>query len=379
MRGVVSLLLVLAVGVGAFSSMTEEGKQMEEDMDFIIGVLEEQKIAHHLFTDEQGDQFLVVPKFGARILAVSVGGENLFWTHPDVLKGQGGVRTWISPEGGAKGFLFRPDWRGTRDFSMMDPGQYRVVEFEKDERLVLQNSFRTTSNDNKEEYDLTITREMGPLEDPLIGEKEFKELTYDFLGIDFVHRLRNNSDVGLERILALWCLIQVPPKGTMIVPVHEVKDTAWRGNYFEPIPEEYVRANADSFSFYVHGSRRYKVGIRPESARGIICYLSRARSGSYFMVSMVFPVMPEARYVDRPKTEQESNGDAIQIYSHLEEGPLAFGEMECHSWGLDLRPRGEKGFPVKIYLYKAPLDVLEKIGEKLVCSRFDKAHLFIQE
>ncbi len=92
---------------------------------------------------------------------------------------------------------------------------------------------------------------------------------------------------------------------------------------------------------------------------------------------MMFPVMPEARYVDRPKVEQDTNGDAIQIYSHLETGALAFGEIECHSWGLELQPGGEKAFPIKIHMYKSSLDVLKKIGQELICARFDKAYLFL--
>ena len=94
------------------------------------------------------------------------------------------------------------------------------------------------------------------------------------------------------------------------------------------------------------------------------------------MVFMMFPVMPDAKYVDRPKDEQATNGDAIQIYSHLEKGALAFGELECHSWGLELAPGGEKAFPVKIHVYKSSLDVLKKIGQQLICDQFDKAYLF---
>lgn len=379
MKGVTSLLIIFLTGMGAFAFLNAEEASIETtDMNAIINLLKDHHIAYYLFSTEQGNQFLVVPEFGARILAASVSGENLFWTHPEISEGQGGQRTWISPEGGEKGFIFRPDWKGTRDFSMMDPGDYKVVHFEENERLILSNTFTTASNDKKENYDLTLTREMKHLEDPLRREPEFKDLQYSFLGIDFVHRLKNNSDVLLDRFLALWCLIQIPPKGTVIVPVHEVKGEAWRGNYFEPIPEEYAKANPDSFSFYVHGSRRYKVGIRPQSAKGLICYLSKAKSGGFFMVFMTFPVRPEALYVDRPKTEQETTGDAIQIYSHLEKGSLAFGELECHSWGLELQPGGERAFPIKLSIYKASLEVLKKIGKKLICSRFDEAYLFEQ-
>lgn len=370
-------LCVLLIGFGAFFFLNAEEKSMgENDMNSITDSLRKDNIEYFLFSNEQGNEFLVVAEFGARILAACVDGENVFWTHPDILKGQGGQRTWVSPEGGAKGFIFKPDWTGNRDFSMMDPGSYKVVASEKNEHLILENRFTVVSNDQKENYDLTVTREMRLLEDPLKEAPEFEDLGYSFLGIDFVHKLKNNSEVLRDKILALWCLIQIPPKGTMIVPVHDPERRAWRGNYFEPIPEDFVKPNADSLSFYIHGSQRYKVGIRPESAKGLICYLAKAGGDDFSMVFMMFPVMPEAKYVDRPKIEQDTNGDAIQIYSHLEKGPLAFGELECHSWGLELPPGGEGAFPVKIYVYKSSLDVLKKIGQEFICDQFDKAYLF---
>lgn len=378
MRRIFSFLIILLlVGIGAFVFLNSANiSEEEQKMKNIVKTLKKNEIKYYLFTNSQGNQFLVVPEFGARILAVSVGEENLFWTHPDILKGQGGQRSWISPEGGVKGFIFRPDWKGTRDFSMMDPGNYHVVLYKENEHLILSNTFKTASNDGQENYGLTLTREVRQEQDPLKNEAEFKDRSYQFLGINFVHKLRNNSNNLLDRILGLWCLIQIPPEGTMIVPVLEVKKEVWRASYFEPIPEDYVKANHDSFSFYVHGSRRYKVGIRPESSQGVICYFSKTGKGNYSLVIMTFPVRPEARYVDRPKPEQETNGDAIQIYSHLEKGSLAFGELECQSWGLELPPGGEGAFPIKIYIYKGTLELLKKIGKKLVSSQFDNAFLF---
>lgn len=346
------------------------------DMRSIITVLEENEIEHYIFTNDQRNQFLVVPQFGARILAVSIAGENPFWTHPDVLTGQGGQRSWVSPKGGPKGFLFNPDWSGSRDFSMMDPGKYEVTRYDENEFLRMQNTFQIISNDEEENYDLTLTRDARLLEDPAKKMSELMGFEYSYLGIYFVHKLKNNSEIDLDRILSLWCLVQVPPKGTMIVPVQTVTDKAWRGNYFEAIPEEYVKANPDSFSFFLHGSQRYKVGIRPQSATGVICYLCQTELPEPFLVFITFPVKPQARYADKPQAEQDSNGDAIQIYSHLEEGDLAFGELECHSWSLDLKSGMEKAFPIQIYMYKAPLVTLMKIGKVLVCKDFDKAHIF---
>ncbi len=344
-------------------------------MKTIVETLQKENIVQNVMANKQKDAFVIVPKFGARILAVSLGENNLFWTHPDVLSGQGGQRSWVSPEGGDDGFLFKYDWTGNRGFSMMDPGNYKKVESEE-KRLAYQNSFQAISNDGKHNYDLTLTREFDFLEDPLLDDTDFESLDYQYMGIDFTHKLRNNSDEMLDRILDLWCLIQVPPKGTMVVPVEDVSDEAWRGNYFEPIPDKYVKANPDSFSYFIHGSRRYKVGIRPESSKGVIGYIFDTDQEIASMVFMTFPVKPEAKYVDCPKVEQETNGDAIQIYSHLEEGPLAFGELECHSWGLKLEPDGEEAFPIKIYMYRAPLDVLKKIGKELICPGFDQVHIF---
>ncbi len=379
MRGALSFFLAVLVGTGMFLLLMTGCASEEKAMDSMISALKGQKIEHYIFTNGQGSRFLVVPKFGSRILAVSVGGENLFWTHPDVFAGQGGQRSWVAPEGGAKGFIFRPDWKGNRDFSMLDPGDYKVTSYQENELLSLANTFRATSNDGQENYDLTLTREIRLEEDPLLEDAGFEGLRYDYLGFDFVHKLKNNSGKTLDRILDLWCLVQIPPRGTMIVPVHDVQKEAWRTNYFEPIPDEFVKANPGSFSYYIHGSQRYKVGIRPESARGAICYLSKVKSGDHYMVFMIFPVRTEGRYADRPKEEQETNGDAIQLYSHLEKALLAFGELECHSWSFELRPGGEGAFPIKTYIYKGSLETLQKIGNKLIFPEFDKAYLFKME
>ncbi|MFQ6069177.1 MAG: DUF6786 family protein [Candidatus Aminicenantales bacterium] len=377
MKKAALLLFLASILISPYSCAANKNKAKENpNMEDILRVLTRNSIEYYLFSNESGNSFLVVPKFGARILAVSVGGENLFWTHPEILKGQGGQRSWVSPEGGNKGFIFKPDWSGNRDFSMLDPGNYRKVSYEENKHLILSNSFKTTSNDGKENYELTLTREFRFEPDPLQDDEEFRGLEYDYLGIDFVHKLKNNSEKMLDHILGLWSLIQIPPGGTMIVPLHEVKREAWRGNYFEPIPEEYAKANEDSYSFFVHGSRRYKVGIHPQYAQGVICYLRETQESECSLVFMIFPVKPEARYPDRPRVEQETNGDAIQIYSHFEEGLLAFGELESQSWALELEPGQEAAFPIKTYLYKGPLKVMKKVGKKLVCSGFERAYIY---
>jgi hypothetical protein len=109
MKDELFVLLVALITIGAFPFFCAADISTEmPDMKDIINVLKEHRITYYLFTNEQGNQFLVVPKFGSRILAVSVAGENHFWTHPHILNGQGGQRTWINPEGGAKKFYKAP-------------------------------------------------------------------------------------------------------------------------------------------------------------------------------------------------------------------------------------------------------------------------------
>lgn len=358
-----------------FNSISKEGRWKMQEM---IQALSKENIEFYIFEKEEGTGFIVVPSFGARIIGAFIDGENLFWTHPEVKKGQGGQRTWISPEGGDKGFIFKPDWSGNRDFSMLDPGNYKVISFEKNKFISLKNSFKTTSNDGKEDYNLELTREMSFADNPFERDSEFKNSDLRFLGIDFTHKLKNNGDKILDRIIGLWCLIQIIPQGTMIVPVKESSHRAYRGNYFEPLPPEYVKLNSDSISFFVHGSKRYKIGINPKYARGAIAYVSKNPKGEFYIVMMSFKVDSDAKYPDRPKTEQETNGDAIQIYSHLEEPPLAFGELECHSPSLYLPPQKEEAFRIKIYIFKGSKEWIIKAGKKLVSPDFDKAYLFVK-
>src|SRR4030067_3768178 len=122
-------------------------------LDRIAGILAAHKIKYHIFANVRGNRFLVVPEFGARILAVSVGGDNILWVDPDVLKGQGGQRTWLGPEGGPKAFILKPDWKGFHDFSMLDPRHYEVGTLAENKILGISNNFRAVSNDGQETYD----------------------------------------------------------------------------------------------------------------------------------------------------------------------------------------------------------------------------------
>ncbi|MBC8359523.1 MAG: hypothetical protein H8E54_11345, partial [Candidatus Aminicenantes bacterium] len=68
----ISFLLIIVVSLGVFQFLMA-GNPLQEniDMNSIISDLKSQKIDFFIFTNSQGNQFLIVPKFGARILAAS--------------------------------------------------------------------------------------------------------------------------------------------------------------------------------------------------------------------------------------------------------------------------------------------------------------------
>lgn len=372
-----SFFTVVLIFMSAISSFAA-APQPTPGLDQIVHVLDSQKIKYYLFANGRGNRFLVVPKFGGRVLAVSVGGDNIFWVNPDVLKGQGGQRTWLGPEGGPKAFFLRPDWRGFRDFSMFDPGHFEAKTFAENIILGLVNNFRAVSNDGLETYDAMLTRWFQQLDDPLAADASFKGTRYEFLGIKFANNLNNNIDSKIKGILDFWNIVQVPANGTAVIPVTKVENAAWRGNYRGSVPEKNVKANPDSFSFLVKGGEEYKVGVRPEFQKntGTIGYIIKSWTPEPFLIVISFPVRPSKIYVDKPKSEQSGNGDAIQISSRHEQGELNFGELSCHSWAIDLEGKGVALFPVYYHIYRAPLPVLLKIGKKLVCPGFEKAFLF---
>lgn len=142
-----------------------------------------------------------------------------------------------------KGFIFKPDWSGNRDFSMLDPGNCKVISYPNNQFISLKKSFRAISNDGKEDYNLELTREMSFAENPFEKDPDFKNSDLKFMGIDFVHKLKNRGEKILDRVIGLWALKQIIPQGTMVVPVRKSSPKAYRGNYFEPLPPEFVKLN----------------------------------------------------------------------------------------------------------------------------------------
>lgn len=369
-----AVVLIFMTAISSFAA----APQPSPGLDQIVRVLDSQKIKYYLFANGRGNRFLVVPKFGGRVLAVSVGGDNILWVNPDVLKGQGGQRTWLGPEGGPKAFFLRPDWKSYRDFSTLDPGHYEIKTFSENRILGISNNFRAVSNDGLESYDAMMTRWFQHLDDPLSADPAFKAMKYEFLGIKLGNNLNNNIDSKIKGILDFWNVLQVPANGTAVIPLTKVENAAWRGNYRGPVPEKNVKANPDSFSFLVKGGEDCKAGVKPQFLKntGTIGYIIKSWTPEPFLIVITFPVKQAEVYVDKPKAEQSTNGDAIQISSCREPGGLNFGELGCHSWAIDIEGKGVALFPVYYHIYRAPLPVLFKIGKKLVCPGFEKAFLF---
>jgi hypothetical protein len=372
------LLFAILIFSAARPADSAPDRNERPSLDRIRARLDSQKINSYVFSNDKGNRFLIVPKFGGRILAVSVAGVNLFWTSPDVLSGMGGQRTWIGPPDGPKGFIRKRDGKGFRDFSALDPGRYESKTFIENRILGLSNNFRAVSNDNRTTYDVSLTRWFQHLDDPLATDPALGGAKYGFLGIKFGNNLNNNTDSNIRDSIDFWNILQVPAGGTAIVPVTKIYKSAWRGAGPGFFPDRYVKTNADSFSFFIQAGMPYEIGVPAEflGTTGTLGYLMKSRGGDSSLIVIKFPVRSREVYVDRATKEPDTNGDAIQVSSSAEPGRETFGELGCHSWAIDIQGKGVALFPVYYHIYKAPLDILMTVGKKLVCPDFDKVHLF---
>ena len=94
----------------------------------LVRLLRAKGVEHQLLETPAGGWALVVPALGARVLGAGLGERNAFWVSP-ALEGwnAGGLRTWLAPELGPRGFFGREegDWAVA---PALDPGAYRLVE-----------------------------------------------------------------------------------------------------------------------------------------------------------------------------------------------------------------------------------------------------------
>ncbi len=319
-------------------------------------------VALHELTHPGGGVTVVVPAWGGRIVFAGCGEANVLWTAPDPAHPQlwpantGGMRTWLSPEGGPKGAYFSADWKDWSCPAAMDPGAYLVEAGADADAIRMANEFTVTVNDGTEMH-----LQMG--RDVAVGDRPGGLDGVEHLGIDFAHRLRNLGGALLDHAVDLWHLVQVVPGGCIVVPTAD--RPAWR-NYFQPIPEERYEEHDDHLVVRIDGARRFKLGVPNTSATGAIGYLRARPDGTASAVVKRFEVSETAIHCDRPEGDLDRNGDVVQLYNHDTGGAEGFGEIECHSPSEALGPGEDQRYPIRIDVVEGSPDAVRAAAGRLL-------------
>lgn len=290
-----------------------------------------------------GGVCVVIPAFGGRIVYVGFGGANRIFAAPDfdapdMWQGNyGGLRSWLSPEGGPKGTYFSADFKDWKCPAGMDPGDF-VISTQTPTTVSMDNAFSVVTNDGTQMH-LSMGRDIAVGDRPAsIGA------AVRHMAIDFAHRLENCGEQTLDNVVDLWHLAQVNPGGVIVVPTQGRPE--WR-NYFQPIPEERYGETDDCLVVKINGSLRFKLGIPDRASTGRIAYIQPVENGQAIAIIKRFSVDPKAIHCDRPEGKFDENGDAVQLYNHFTGDENAFGEIECHSPAATLTPGAEQRYAIR--------------------------------
>lgn len=360
--------LLVPLAIVACAATSSGGGRAGGDRGRLLDFLKSHAIAHDEVAAGNGS-LLVVPAWGARVIGAFFDGDNVFWVPPDLSDpkewNKGGARTWLAPEGHAKGFFFDKTWAPDKWScpAAIDPGQYQPAEAARAGGLAYANELRALSNDGTP-YHLRVTREIGSLPNPVSPDVAPPSVKY--VGFRFAHRLKNLSDRTIHQEIGLWSLIMVKPGGTMVVPVKaDAEGGLYRDNYYERVPPGWITDNWSALTMKVAGPPRYKIGVPAARCRGLTGSITALPDGSWQAIVKRFPWDPHAVYADRPQGEPKSNGDPIQTYNHKEGGAMAFYELECHAPAFTLKPQEEREHPIEILIYRGPEEPIKKIASAL--------------
>ncbi len=344
----------------------------------LIETLKSKNIAFQILGNKSGS-LVVVPEKGARISSASVDGENLFWCWKGFIEKNewnfGGQRSWVAPETGKKGMFADEQWKEWKCPSAMDSGNYKPVWI-SDKACSYKNRFSITTND-KTRYDLSLTRTIA------IDNNQHASSTgpVKSLLIRFTHQLMNEGSVVIDKEIGLWSLVMLPNEvsGNVIVPILYTAERNYRDNYFGKVPEGKITVADDIIYMQVKGGVVYKIGVSAEQSVGCIASIRPSRiDKDIVMIIKKFKVDNKGCYVDRPLTEQETNGDAIQSYNSSGDGDDRFFEIECHSPSVTLQPKETQSHDVQIYIYKGPKKDILKLARKEISPRFDSKHVVFE-
>lgn len=346
--------------------MVQPSKLTREDL---IEVLSSKNINYYELNYLDKSSILVVPAFGGRILGTFFNSKNLLWINKASFDdwNKGGHRSWYAPEWSKKSIYIFDGPESWQVPSQMDPGNYKVIEYQVDKLIAMRSDFEVETCDHTP-YSLSFTRKII-LDDQEEYENSFPMLKdiqgLRHISISFEHKLKNRTSKTISKEIGLWSILQVAPPGDVIVPLSSLKDRFYY-DYYEPLSSERIKISKDCFFVSVDGEERFKIGFPPNKTMGKIGYLPKTEDEESYFILKSFSNYPERQYIDKPKNDKRLSGDVIQIYNHFEGGDLAFSELECHAPAETILPDKEQAFSIKLLFLFSSRKIINQAISQLV-------------
>lgn len=238
-----------------------------------------------------------------RVLQVSLGGKEAFWTAPDATDWNvGGDRLWLGPE---------RDWFWTGDSTdlsahevppQIDPGEWRTAS--------------------------ESSRHVSFVADPVLGATNVHIRRDLYLlqatGTRVVYDVHTSLTVTTgppDQEVDLWSVLQVPTGGVLSIDLAG----PWRyRDYLKPF--DGFRIVDGRAEVTLTGEAMGKIGVSPDVFAGQVRYV---REG--LVVERHVTVQPTRRYCDHPLgADRATQGDCLQIFE--DDGHYGgYAEIEHHS------------------------------------------------
>lgn len=276
-------------------------------------------------------RLLIIPN-GGRILAVSLGSENLLWVHPKPQQcimsddwNLGGIRTWISPE---RDYFYKNPEEFNQWFCPIgiDPAFYKIVSKDKTS-VTLVSDIEAKNNATGEILKGLLTKRID-----LISTDENSKNRYAKIRIHSILQIHNDHTP-----VALWSILQVPINDSKESKVQLPIYVANAIPYFEPIPEEYLIYNEKNIDFILDGEKELKLGIPPEDfpnpSKISFSYTYKVNGkNACISVSSNTNASNQDECLDVAKSSPNGLKGVIQFYnSDVSKSGLKYGELEIHS------------------------------------------------
>ncbi len=324
---------------------------------------------------EDGSEVLLLPH-GGRILGLYPpgGGENFFWTHPDLedpksaqrlfssadWHNPGGDRTWLAPEID----FFYPDYPKLDRYVQpraLDAARYEVHSTGL--APVLRNTFRARLFRFDTEAELMIEKEIWGAPNPLRYERGFSG-GLSYAGYTLRTSLKVLEARGTEARVGLWNLLQLPHKGELVVPVFARPEPRV---YFGNVGPEDLSVSEGLVVWRMRASGEHKIGIKAASTAGRAGYLYGAGE-RWNLVVRNFGVNPSGEYVDVPAQEPRELGYVFQACS-IDSALGAFSELEYHAPAIRVAPEARSEDVSQLWAFRGSLEALEPVAAALLGYR----------